>query len=143
MTPPKDRYAGFLATWHLVPASCQYEQGDPPRSGTYRIAEEGDELVFDIEWVDAEGREQSVSFRGVPDGEPVPFDGGALADSFSVTAVSERDLRSSAFKNGKELMVAQRQLDPTGEAMRVVQVVRLPDGTAPANVAVYRRVADA
>jgi hypothetical protein len=132
-------YAAFLGTWVLEPGSCQYEQGDPPRAGTYRIAERGDELAFRVDWTDAEGHEQSVEFGGVPDGVAVPFDGGALADALSITAVSERELRSAAFKDGVELMIAQRQLDETGAAMRVVQVVRLPDGSAPANVAIYRR----
>ena len=36
-------------------------------------------------------------------------------------------------------MVAQRQLDASGNAMRVTQVVRFADGTSAANVAVYRR----
>ncbi len=37
-------------------------------------------------------------------------------------------------------MVAQRQLDASGNAMRVTQIVRLPNGESPGNVAIYRRV---
>jgi hypothetical protein len=40
-------------------------------------------------------------------------------------------------------MVAQRQLGDSGDAMRTVQMVRLPDGTSPANVSVYRRAPEA
>ncbi len=36
-------------------------------------------------------------------------------------------------------MVAQRQLDDTGTAMRVTQLVRFPDGTHAANVSIYRK----
>jgi len=36
-------------------------------------------------------------------------------------------------------MVAQRQLDDSGQAMRVTQLVRLADGEHLANVSVYRR----
>lgn len=132
-------YAGFLGTWVLIPESCRYEQGDPPRAGIYRIAEVDGRLKFSIDWVAADGEAHQVEFDGVPDGAPVPFAGGDAVDAMSVHAVSPRDLRSSAFWKGQELMVAQRQLDESGRAMRVTQLVRFPDGTHLANVAIYRR----
>lgn len=133
------RYRSFIGTWTLIPESCQYEQGDPPRDGTYRIAQEGARLRFTIDWTDASDNAQQVTFAGVPDGVPAPFDGGALADALCVTVVSPRELNSSALYRGKERMVAQRQLDATEQAMRVVQVVRLSDGKSEVNVSVYRR----
>ena len=54
--------------------------------------------------------------------------------------MSERELTSVATWRGKRRMVAQRQLDATGGAMRVTQVVFLPDGSHLANVAIYRKV---
>ncbi|MCB9592332.1 MAG: hypothetical protein H6719_06340 [Sandaracinaceae bacterium] len=130
-------YEHFLGTWALEPESCQYEQGDPPRSGLYRIEAHDGRLHFSITWEDAAGASHAVSFSGTPDGEPEPFDGGDLADALVIRAVSERELVSSALYRGVERMVAQRQLDDSRTAMRVVQVVRLPDGTSPANVAIY------
>jgi hypothetical protein len=132
-------YSDFLGHWILDPASCRYEQGEPPRSGSYRIDEDEGRLVFTIDWVDAEGEAQQISFSGRPDGEPEPFAGGDLADALAVTAVSPRELTSSAFYRGVERMTAQRQLDATGAAMRVVQLVRLPDGTKLLNTSIYRR----
>lgn len=133
------QYAGFLGSWILLPDSCQFEQGEPHRAGTTTIREDGPALVFELAWTDAEGDAQRATFAGVPDGQPAPFDGGPLADALSVTAVAPNDLRIAAFHGGRELMTVQRQLDRTGQAMRVVQVVRLPDGTAPANISVFRR----
>ena len=136
----KPLYLGFLGTWDLIPESCVYEQGAPPRQGRYTIAEAGDKLVFTIAWTDAEGAPHEVTFSGVPDGKPVPFAGGPLADALSIEASSEKRLLSSAFKDGELLMAAERQLDATNTAMRVVQQVRLPDGTRPTNVSMYRKV---
>jgi hypothetical protein len=132
-------HEAFLGTWILDPSSCRYEQGDPPRSGRYLIDEHDGELRFSIEWVDAEGVEHRAAFAGVPDGVARPFAGGDLADALSVTLVSPRELNSSAFYRGVERMVAQRQLDATLQAMRITQVIRLPHGERPANVAIYRR----
>ena len=135
----RQRYAGFLGLWLLDPTSCDYEQGEPPRSGSYEIREDGERLVFTMIWVDAEGQEQKAQFSGVPDGRHEPFGGGDLADALSVTAVSPRELTSAAFYGGVERMTAQRQLDESGAAMRVVQLVRLPDGTKLLNQSIYHR----
>ena len=137
MTPPL--HAAFLGTWVLLPETCVYEQGAAPRSGTYRIEEDGELLRFTIDWIAADGAAHHAAFSGRPDGVAVPFAGGDPVDAIAITAVSSRDLRSSAFWRGQELMVAQRQLDAGGNAMRVTQLVRFADGTRAANVSVYRR----
>lgn len=135
-------YKDFLGLWQLIPESCQYEQGDPPKAGFYRIEENKDgTLAFSAEWTDAEGKSGSVSFSGFPDGTKMPFNAGELADSLAIEAVSARELNSYAYLDGRELMVAQRQLDASGQAMRITQIVRLPNGESPGNVAIYRRVA--
>ncbi|MEM6996146.1 MAG: hypothetical protein AAF721_36905 [Myxococcota bacterium] len=141
-TPPT--YSGFLGGWELIVDSCRYEQGAPPRSGSYRIeAVTGGDLTFTADWIDDAGNAETVTFRGPPDGSRVPLPGGELADALAIDAVSPRELNTMAYKNGKELMIVQRQLDTTGAAMRVTQLVRLPDGTSPSNVSVYRRRDDA
>ena len=139
MTSTKAKYADFLGTWLLIPESCQYEQGAPPRQGRYTIAEETGRLLFTIRWVDADGASHDVAFSGVPDGQPVPFAGGPLADALAISAPSDRRLDSSAFKDGELLMAAERQLDETRTSMRIVQQVRLPDGTRPTNISIYRK----
>ncbi|MCB9557490.1 MAG: hypothetical protein H6707_15390 [Deltaproteobacteria bacterium] len=132
-------YQGFLGTWVLIPESCDYEQSDPPMRGIYRIAAARGELRFAIEWTDAAGETHQVAFSGVPDGKIVPFSGGDLADALCVEAVSSRELTTRAFYRGIERMVAQRQLDERGLAMRVIQLVRFADGDKATNVGIYRK----
>ena len=131
-------YTSFLGTWQLVPESCRYDQGEAPASGTYRISVAPDGVLsLTTQWQDSAGQSHSFTLSGPPDGSKAAFDGGDLADALAITAVSPRELNSYAYLRGKELMVAQRQLDETGQAMRVTQMVRLPDGTRPSNVSVY------
>lgn len=132
-------YQGFLGTWVLIPESCKYEQGEPPQDGRYVIVESDGRLTFTIDWTDAAGSKHHVSFGGVPNGQPVPFAGGELADALSISSPSDRHLDSVAYWRGEALMWAERQLDDTGNAMRVVQQVKLPDGSRPTNVSLYRR----
>ncbi len=140
MSLNKQTYAAFLGSWNLIAESCEYEQGDAPQSGTYGIYELADgSLSFEIVWVDKEGEKHEVRFSGIPDGEAKSFEGGELADALSVTAVSPRELTTRAFWRGKERMVAQRQLDEHGVAMRVTQLVRFENGTTLANTSIYRK----
>lgn len=129
----------FLGEWILEPGRSHYEQGSAPRSGTYRIEREGDELVFHMNWVDVEGEIFNMSFRGVPDGEPRPYKGGDLADHMSLDAPSPTKLNSSAYLKGVELMIATRTLVDAGRYMVVTQSIILPDGSKPTNSSRYRR----
>ncbi len=139
MSKTLSTYENFLGTWILDPRSCDYQQGEAPQAGTYRISESDGRLTFEVQWTDQAGASQQVEFSGVPNGEKQPFAGGDLADALAIHPVSKRELNSSAYYRGKERMVAQRQLDNSGNAMRVTQVVRFPDGTFLANVGVYSR----
>ncbi len=131
---------GFLGTWTLLPASCVHEQGDPPREGQYRIMRQGKNLRFDTSWTDATGERHEISFEARPNGVAMPFDGGGLADALSVTLVSERQLDSTAWLNGKPVMHARRTLSDSGRQMTISQTVNLPDGTSPTNWSTYERV---
>ncbi|MGH1420058.1 MAG: hypothetical protein ACRBCJ_14480 [Hyphomicrobiaceae bacterium] len=132
-------YSKFLGTWVLDAPSCLYEQGAPPRSETHRIDLDGEELVFNMDWVDATGEAHHASFRAKPDGSHIPFDAGPLADTLCVRAKSETELNSSALRDGVELMVAERTLSGSGTTMHFLQKVNLPDGTSPTNRATYHR----
>ena len=141
MTNASPLYSRFLGTWILQPHICEYEQGVPPASGLYRIGEDAGRVRFEIDWTDVNGEAHHVEFSGAPDGTRAAFAGGELADEIAVKAISERELTSYAYWQGNEIMVAQRQLDDTGQAMRVVQLVRFPDGSHCANTSVYVRAA--
>ena len=132
-------YKKFLGTWVLDTTTCDYEQGEAPWSDVHRITEDGDELVFILDWTDAGGESHHASFRARPDGTKIPFDGGPLADALQVTAPSDSELNLSAFRAGVELMTATRELEPDGASLYLVQTVHLPDGTSPANRSTYYR----
>lgn len=136
---PRRVPTAFVGTWILIPESCRFEQGDPPRSGRYRIEEHEGRAVFTIEWTAADGTFDRVELTGVPDGEPRPFAGGQAIDALAIEVASDRDLRTRGFWQGQELMVAQYQLDDTRSAMRVIQLLRFPDGSRMTNVSVYRK----
>lgn len=132
-------YSGFLGAWELEPEHSVFEQSAPPQSGAYKIEECSLGLSFTMQWIDSSGQDFTVRFEGAPDGQPRPFAGGDLADALAVVPVSNRELKTSAYLKGHELMVATHRLSGTGLHMRLTQTVHLPDGTSPSNHVRYRR----
>ena len=141
MSDEEPVYVGFLGTWFLDTNSCDYEQSEPPRWECYTIAEVAGRLQFAVNWTDSDGESHHVEFSGRANAGREQFAGGDLADTMVIEAPSPRELTSRAYYRDRELMTAQRQLDDTGTAMRVVQQVRLPDGTRSTNVGIYRKKA--
>jgi hypothetical protein len=132
-------YENFVGEWLLDVASCTFEQGDPPRAATNSITFAGGELTIGMDWIDTEGESHHMSFHAPPDGTRLPFNGGPLADSISMTAATEATLVTSAFRDGIELMTAVRTLSGDHTTMQLIQTVRLPDGTSPSNQSTYHR----
>lgn len=132
-------YELFLGEWQLDTNLCLYEQGEPPLSSTYLIREEGDELLFEMSWTDSDDETHQMVFRGVPDGELAPFNGGDLVDALSITAVSTHELNTAAAMKGVVLMSVIRRLSADGQQMAVMQEVKLPTGEVSTNKSVYLR----
>ena len=133
-------YQNFLGHWILDPASCDYEQGEPPRADRHLIEAAGGDLVITMDSTDASGETHHASFRAPANGQEIPFNGGPLADTLCLTAPSPSELTLSASCDGLELMTATRTLDADGTTLHLVQTVHLPDFTAPTNRGTYRKV---
>lgn len=136
LAPP---YAGFLGTWLLIPQTCVYQQGPAPLAGRTTIAARDGALVIAMTWTAADGFEHRAELVARPDGVAAAFVGGDAIDALALAVVSPRELRATGTWRGARRMVSQRQLDATGQAMRVTQVVWFDDGTQLADVAVHRR----
>ncbi len=129
----------FLGNWALDVATCDYEQGDPPKFEYHHLWLDGDELIIDMNRTDSGGEVHNLSFRTKVDGTRQPFDAGPLADEISASLTKDNELCVSAYRTGQELMFAERCVSDDGQAMDVYQQVNLPDGTSPSNQATFRR----
>lgn len=129
----------FLGQWVLDTATCQYEQGDPPKFESHTLYLDGDHLMIDITRTDADGEIHNLSFRTRVDGVREAFDGGPLADEISATLNEDAELALSAWRVGVELMFAERRITGDGSTMELYQQVNLPNGASPSNTATFRR----
>jgi hypothetical protein len=129
----------FLGTWALLAEASVYEQGDPPRSGTYTLSKDGDALHFAVAWTDNAGQARTVEFSMVPDGLRRPLEDPA-ASSGSLTFVDAQTLDSSVFQGDVLVAHARRTLEEDRQRMKVVQSSVRADGSRFSNVAYYQRV---
>lgn len=127
---------GFLGTWVLVPASCNFDLGAPPRDGRYRIERAGEGLKVSMKWADHAGTVRANSFEAVPDGRLYPGDGGI--DALSMVLTEDDVLDTLAYRDGEVMMVTRRVLSQDQRTMTVLMSGRRADGSLWENRAVYR-----
>ena len=130
----------YVGTWHLVPELSLYALGTPPVSGTYEISQSRDGVSFRVRWrLDGDEADRSSEFGGKTDGSRIALPASGGPDSFSIEAVDDRTLDSSAFRGEKRVAWARRVASADGDLLAVVQEAAGPQGELLRNFQVYRR----
>lgn len=138
MDPVHDLRA-FEGLWLLQPEACRYEFGLPPRQGTYTIRYRDDgTLTVASDWISASGRNRTLQFTGPIDGKPHPIGNSRIADALQFEFVSPLRLHSSAWRDGRKVMWAERILMPP-DTLQIDVHGTLAQGRIYTNTDVYRR----
>jgi len=127
----------FYGTWILIPELSIYQQGEPPRSGKYLIQEDGEKIVFEIEWTDATGKEFQLAFGGPLDGQKHSVDTPGISDVL-YQKIDHLSLESIAYNDESVLLYARRAASADGSLLSVSQVSYTDSGSV-TNLQVYRR----
>lgn len=127
----------FIGTWQLIPELCQYQDGHPPKTGTYAIRCDDTDVHMDVTWVDDRDKCHEMSYGGPMDGTVVALRGGKLEASY--TRIDRSRLDSSAYFNGRETSYAHRKASRDGDLMVVMIVHHHKDERSTRNFQVYRR----
>ena len=138
MTPAHDLHA-FEGRWLLQPEACRHEFGLPPRQGTYTIRYSDDGiLLVASDWISASGSERSLQFSGPIDGKPHPIAHSRIADALQFESVSPLRLHSSAWRDGRKVMWAERVLT-LPDTLQIDVHGTFANGGVYTNTDVYRR----
>lgn len=130
----------FSGDWLLLPERASYQFGLPHRAGSYHVNEDaGGWVIIESRWVSATGRTQAISFRGRLDGRLYPYTSTAMADHLRFEPPSATLLTSSAWKNGRMVQWAEREL-LRSDLLEIRLHGRLANGNAYTNTDVYRRM---
>ncbi|OGG96537.1 MAG: hypothetical protein A2508_02175 [Candidatus Lambdaproteobacteria bacterium RIFOXYD12_FULL_49_8] len=129
----------FMGTWILDASYSQYEMGEPPQTGEYKIERQGERLLFIVHWRDHLGQPFDLRYGGIADGQTHPFENPNLASEMRLGFDGERILESWSYKDGQELGYAKRELIGSGDIMIVTQEAPMADGRRIKNKSRYRR----
>jgi hypothetical protein len=110
------RAYNFLASWQLFPEKGNYEHGERPKSGIYRI--EGDseknEITIYHNWVSLENQAFSSEYTIVADGDMHAFPDESFADQVQVNFPDGISFEIHFYRAGKVLMHVVHEIMPNG-----------------------------
>lgn len=131
----------FLAAWQLFPEKCDYQHGQIPKSGNYKIETDDrhQQLIISINWVSFDNSAFFSEYRITPDGEWHPFDNQELADEARGEFVNASCMELHFRKEGADVLLVKKEILPNGY-LKVTQQGTRPDNREPfTNVEVYHK----
>lgn len=130
----------FLASWQLFPEKGNYEFGERPRSGIYKVesAEDKKELAISHNWVSLEGQAFSSQYRILADGGLNGFDQPELADQAQILFTDSIQFEVRFYKEGEVSLHVAHEILPNGY-LKLTQQGRRPDGTPYTNTEIFHK----
>jgi len=130
----------FLASWQLFPEKGNYEYGERPKSGIYKIeSPEGTkELVISHNWVSLENKAFNSHFKILADEELNPFSDPQFADQVQVVFTDSINFEIHFYRNGQVSLHIVHEILPNGY-LKVTQQGNRADGTPYTNTEIYHK----
>lgn len=130
----------FLASWQLFPEKGNYEYGERPKSGIYKIesTEEKKELIISHNWVTLENQAFASQYKLVADGALNPFDDHQLADHTQCIFADSINFEIHFYKGGQASLHVVHEIMPNGY-LKVTQQGNKADGTPYTNSEIFHK----
>ena len=130
----------FLFSWQLFPEKGIYEQGERPKSGTYKITTnlESHVLSFDMNWVTLENTAYSSTYQIVADGDSHTLNNDEIAEKASIDFIDGIHFSVSFYKNEMLILKVLHEIMPNGY-MRITEDGLKSDGTPYKNLIYYHK----
>lgn len=130
----------FLASWQLFPEKCNYEMGDRPKSGIYKIeaVEGAKEIIISHNWVTLENQAFSSSYPIIADGSMHAFSQPDLAEQAQVHFTDSISFEIAFYKHSERVLHVLHEIMPNGYLKTTQQGLR-PDGTSYTNIEIYHK----
>jgi hypothetical protein len=130
----------FLASWQLFPEKGEYQQGQRPKSGTYKIkAIEGKkELTISHNWVTLENLAFDSEYHLLADGDLNPFDHHDFAEKVQVVFPDSISFEIHFYKKGEVALHIVHEIQPNGY-LKITQQGTKNDGSTYTNTEIYHK----
>lgn len=130
----------FLASWQLFPEKGTYVHGNRPKSGTYRIEANNEEIELTIHhnWVTLENQAFAAEYRIKADGDVHPIVENEWMDAASVQFVDSIQFEVIFYKDKQRILTVTHEILPNGY-LKITNEGCKEDGTAFTNQEVYHK----
>lgn len=130
----------FLGSWQLFPEKGNYESGDRPKSGIYKIesSENRKEITISHSWTTIENQGFSSQYKVTADGELHSFDDRQLADEVQVLLIDSITFEMHFYRSGRVILHIVHEIMPNGYLKISLQGFK-EDGTSYTNTEVYHK----
>jgi len=130
----------FLASWQLFPEKSNYEYGDRPKSGIYKIEAVPDskELIISHNYVTLENQAFASQYRINGDGGLHEFDKKELAEQAQARFIDSINFEIHFYRGGQVTLHVVHEIMPNGY-LRITQQGQKPGGGAYTNAEIYHK----
>jgi len=130
----------FLASWQLFPEKSNYEFGERPKSGIYKIesAEQRKELQISHNWVTLENKAFASQYKINADGALNEISDKELADHVQVNFPDSISFEIHFYRGGQVMLHIIHEIMPNGY-LKITQQGTRPDATAYTNTEIYHK----
>ena len=130
----------FLASWQLFPEKGEYEFGERPRSGTYRMYSIENERMLSVEmnWVSLESQAFSAHYTIMPDGRMHDMENMEIADQADAHFIDGISMETNFYKQGEKTLQVLHDIMPNGY-LRITQKGFKPNSEPYTNTEFYHK----
>lgn len=130
----------FLGSWQLFPEKGNYELGDRPKSGLYKIesSENKKEVVISHSWTTIENQGFTSQYKVIADGELHSFEDGQLADQVQVLLVDSITFEMHFYRGGQVILHIVHEIMPNGYLKITLQGFK-SEGSSYTNTEIYHK----
>jgi hypothetical protein len=130
----------FLASWQLFPEKGNYEYGERPKSGIYKIESAGEnkQLVVHHNWVMLENQAFTSDYKVTADGDLHEFENKALADEVQVNFPDGISFEIHFYRSRQIVLHVVHEIMPNGY-LRITQQGFTPEGASYTNTEIYHK----
>ena len=130
----------FLASWQLFPEKGNYEYGERPKSGIYKVEAVADtkDLSISHNWVSLENQAFNSYYKILADGDLNEMNNKDWADHAQVNFEDSISFEIHFYKNGQVTLHIVHEIMPNGY-LKITQQGHRPDGTSYTNAEIYHK----
>ncbi|MGZ5285810.1 MAG: DUF2452 domain-containing protein [Flavisolibacter sp.] len=130
----------FLGSWQLFPEKGNYELGERPKSGIYKIESEENSKTLSIShhWVSLENQGFNAQYKVMADGELHGFSDRQLADTVQVMMVDSISFEMHFYRSAQVVLHILHEIMPNGY-LKLTQQGFNDDGKTYTNTEFFHR----